>query len=82
MRQFTDDEKQKIKEVVKEGVSVTLDINTLKDGLNETVKEVAEELDVKPTLLKKAIRIAAKSEQEKQKEEFTEIETILDTVNE
>lgn len=82
MRQFNDDEKQKIKEVVKEGVSVTLDINSLKEGLNDTVKDVAEELDIKPTLLKKAIRIAAKSEQEKQKEEFTELEIILNTVNE
>lgn len=82
MRQFNDDEKQKIKEIVKEGVSVTLDINSLKEGLNDTVKDVAEELDIKPTLLKKAIRIAAKSEQEKQKEEFTELEIILNTVNE
>lgn len=82
MRQFNDDEKQKIKEVVKEGVSVTLDINSLKESLNDTVKDVAEELDIKPTLLKKAIRIAAKSEQEKQKEEFSELETILNTVNE
>ena len=79
-RHFNDSEKAKIKQIIHDGVSVTLEINTLKEGLNDTVKYIAEELDIKPTLLKKAIRIAAKSDQERQKEEFDELEAILETV--
>lgn len=79
-RHFSDAEKAKIKQIINDGVSVTLEINTLKEGLNDTVKHIAEELDIKPTLLKKAIRIAAKSDQERQKEEFDELEAILETV--
>lgn len=79
-RHFSDAEKAKIKQIINDGVSVTLEINTLKEGLNDTVKFIAEELDIKPTLLKKAIRIAAKSDQERQKEEFDELEAILETV--
>lgn len=79
-RQFSDSEKAKIKQIINDGVSVTLEINTLKEGLNDTVKFIAEELDIKPTLLKKAIRIAAKSDQDRQKEEFDELEAILAAV--
>lgn len=79
-RQFSDAEKAKIKQIINDGVSATYEINTLKEGLNDTVKHIAEELDIKPTLLKKAIRIAAKSDQERQKEEFDELEAILETV--
>jgi hypothetical protein len=79
-RHFNDSEKAKIKQIINDGVSVTLEINTLKEGLNDTVKHIADELDIKPTLLKKAIRIAAKSDHERQKEEFDELEAILETV--
>lgn len=80
-RIFTDAERTKIKQLIIEGVHTTSEIDALKGGLSDTVKAIAEELDIKPTLLKKAIRVAAKANQEKQREEFDELEAILETVS-
>lgn len=80
-RTFSDAERTQIKQLITEGVHVTGEIDALKGGLNDTVKAIAETLDLKPTLLKKAIRVAAKANREKQREEFDELEFILDTVS-
>ncbi len=80
-RVFSDAERTKIKQIITEGVHVENEIETLKGGLTDTVKAVAEELDIKPALLKKAIRIAAKANREKQRQEFDELEAILETVS-
>lgn len=78
-RIFSDSEKTKIKQIVTEGIHVTSEIETLKGGLNDTVKALATELDIKPTILKKAIRVAYKSQQEQQREDFNELEAVLET---
>ncbi len=80
-RVFSDVERTKIKQIITEGVHVTNEIEALRGGLNDTVKVVAEELDIKPALLKKAIRIAAKANREKQREELDELEAILESVS-
>lgn len=80
-RIFSDVERTKIKQIITEGVHTTNEIEALRGGLNDTVKAVAEELDIKPALLKKAIRIAAKANREKQREEFDELEAILESVS-
>jgi len=79
-RAFTDDERTKIKQLITEGVQITSDIDALKGGLSDTVKAIAEELELKPMLLKRAIRTAAKANRDKQRMEFDELEIILDTV--
>lgn len=78
-RVFSDSEKAKIKQIVTEGINVTSEIDTLRGGLNDTVKALADELDIKPSILKKAIRVAYKSQQEQQREEFNELEAVLET---
>ena len=77
---FGDPEKIKIKQIVSEGVTVMQEIQTLQEGLNETIKAVAEELEVKPAILKKAIKLAHKAEFGKAQQDHELLETILTTV--
>ena len=71
-------EQAKIKQIVAEGVTVLQEIQDLTEGLNETIKAVAEELDVKPSVIKKAIRIAQKDTWDQVFREFDDLETIVD----
>jgi predicted regulator of amino acid metabolism with ACT domain len=71
-------EQAKIKQIVAEGVTVMSEISDLQEGLNETIKAVAEELEVKPSVIKKAIRIAQKDKWDSVWKEFDDLETIVD----
>ena len=73
-------EQAKIKQVVAEGCTVMQEIQDLTEGLNDTIKAVAEELEVKPAILKKAIKLAHKAEFGKEKQDHELLETILETV--
>jgi hypothetical protein len=59
---FNGDQKIKLIQIINEGMQVTQEIETLTGGLNDTIKAVAEELEIKPGVLKKAIKIAHKAE--------------------
>jgi len=71
-------EQAKIKQIVSEGVTVMQEISDLQEGLNETIKAVAEELEVKPGVIKKAIKIAQKGEWDQVLSEFDDLESIVD----
>jgi predicted regulator of amino acid metabolism with ACT domain len=71
-------EQAKIKQIVAEGVTVMQEIQDLSEGLAETIKAVAEELEVKPSVIKKAIRIAQKDQWDQVFREFDDLETIVD----
>lgn len=71
-------EQAKIKQIVSEGVTVMSEISSLQEGLNETIKAVAEELEVKPSVIRKAIRIALKDQWDQVFREFDDLETIVD----
>jgi predicted regulator of amino acid metabolism with ACT domain len=75
---FGDPERAKIKQIVAEGVTVMQEISDLTEGLNDTIKAVAEELDVKPSVIRKAIRIAQKDTWDQVFREFDDLETIVD----
>jgi len=77
---FNGDQKIKLTKIINEGMQVTHEIETLTDGLNDTIKAIAEELEIKPAVLKKAIRIAHKAEFGKAKQDHELLETILETV--
>lgn len=77
-RMFSGDEKAKIKKLFTEGIQVMSEVNALNEGLSETIKAIAEELDMKPGVLKKALRIAFKNEFEKEQTAFTEVEEVLE----
>jgi len=56
------------------------EIDTLQGGLNDTIKAVAEELEVKPAILKKAIKLAHMATFGQEKQDHETLETILETV--
>jgi hypothetical protein len=71
------EEKTKLERLINEGSTVLREIEDLQEGLKETVKAVAEELDIKPSIISKAIKIAHKDNWKVHEEEWDEIETIL-----
>ena len=77
-RMFSPDEKNKIKKLFGEGIQVLGEVAALSEGLTETVKAIAEELDMKPATLKKALKIAYKNEFAKHQEGLTEVEEVLE----
>ena len=79
-RTFNQEAKVKLTQLINEGMSVLQEVETLNEGLNDTVKAIAEELEVKASVLKKAIRIAHKQRLNETNEENEELNTILETV--
>jgi len=77
-KSFGAPEQAKIKQIVAEGVTVMQEIQDLTEGLNDTIKAVAEELEVKPAIIRKAIRIAMKDQWDQVYREFDDLETIVD----
>lgn len=79
-RVFTADQTKKLEQIINEGMQVTLEVETLTGGLNDTIKAVAEELEIKPGILKKAIRIAHKAEFGRTQDDHELLEQILTQV--
>lgn len=79
-RTFTGEAKIKLTQLVNEGMAVMHEIETLQSGLSDTVKAVAEELEVKPGVLKKAIRIAHKASLGQTNKEHEELNNVLEAV--
>jgi hypothetical protein len=77
---FNGEQKIKLTQIINEGMQVTQEIETLTGGLNDTIKAIAEELEIKPGVLKKAIKLAHKAEFGKAKQDHELLETILETV--
>jgi len=79
-RVFTAEQTKKLEQIINEGMAVTFEIETLTTGLNDTVKAIAEELEIKPGILKKAIKIAHKAEFGRTQDDHSLLEQILTTV--
>lgn len=79
-RTFNQDAKIKLTQLVNESLSVLQEVETLQGGLNDTIKAVAEELEIKPSVLKKAIKIAHKAKLNETNKEHDDVNTILTTV--
>ena len=79
-RTFNAEATVKLKQLINEGISVLQEVETLNEGLNDTVKAIAEELEIKPSILKKAIKVAYKQTLNNTNEENEELNTILETV--
>ena len=74
---FSSEDIIRIKQLISEGCQVNQEIDDLKEGLRDTVKAVAEEIDVKPSQLNRAIRVAPKQNFHEEREALDEIEDIL-----
>lgn len=79
-KSFNGEQKIKLTQIINEGMAVLHEIDTLQGGLTDTIKAIAEELEIKPAVLKKAIRVAHKAEFGKTKQDQELLETILETV--
>ena len=79
-RVYGPDEKGKLERIIAEGVSIMQEVDDLQAGLKDTVKHIAEELNVKPALITKAIKVAYKRDWDKHVDDFEDLETIVSTV--
>ena len=79
-RTFNGDAKIKLTQLINEGMSVMHEIDTLNGGLNDTIKAIGEELEIKPSTLKKAIKIAHKASLGQTNKDHEELNTILEVV--
>jgi len=79
-RSFNGPEKAKLTQIVNEGIIVLEEIDALNAGLKDTIDAIAEELDIKPSLLKKAIKLAQKGKFTEATEDYETVTDILETV--
>ena len=76
-RMYGPEEKAKLERLITEGGNVLREVEDLKEGLKETVKAVAEELQIKPSVINKAISIVHKDNWKDHEQEWNDIEMIL-----
>ena len=79
-RMFSSEQKAKLTQIINEGITIMQEVEDLNAGLSDTIKAVAEEMEIKPSVLKKAIRVAHKMELGKTQQEQELLENILTTV--
>ena len=69
-RVFSAEEKAKLIQLINEGITVMQEVDDLNEGLSDTVKAIAEEMQIKPTVLKKAMRTTYKADFDKHRDEY------------
>jgi hypothetical protein len=79
-RMFSAEQKAKLTQIINEGMTIMQEVEDLNAGLADTIKAVAEEMEIKPAILKKAIRVAFKSKLGDENADHEELNTILETV--
>ena len=76
-------DKARVQNLINSGIDTMREIATLKEGLKDTVSAVAEEMDLKPAVLNRAIKMAYRSAAKNQnviedaQEELDTVETLL-----
>jgi len=79
-RMFSTEQKAKLTQLFNEGIAVMTEVEDLSAGLSDTIKAVAEELEIKPGILKKALKVAQKSKFGDTDADHETLRDILDTV--
>lgn len=77
-RSYGPEEKRKLEQLINDGVDILHEIEALQGGLKDTVKAVAEELDIKPSIINKAIKIAQTGKWAEVYDDFDNLESIID----
>lgn len=80
VRMYTPEQKNKLTQLFTESIAVMQEVEDLSEGLSDTIKAVAEELEIKPALLKRAVKIAQKSKFTEVNEDNDTIADLLETV--
>lgn len=79
-RTFNGGAKVKLMQLFNDSQTTLREIEDLTGGLNDTIKSIAEELEIKPGLLKKAVKIAYKANLGDTNKDHSELNAILETV--
>lgn len=79
-KMFSSEQKAKLTQLMNEGIQVLQEVEDLNAGLSDTIKAIAEELEIKPAILKKAIKIAQKSKFTDTNADHETLTDILETV--
>lgn len=77
-RSFNSEDIAKLKQLFTEGMRVMREMEDLREGLKDTVKSIAEEMDMKPATLSKALKIAHKNALKDEQESFAGVEEVLE----
>jgi len=77
MRNLTTEEKEMLKHVLDQGVNTLQEIKEMRDSMKEDVAAVAEKLEIKPSLINKAIRSAHKRNLSEEKNALSDVEDLL-----
>ena len=77
VKNFNDSEKQKLIQIISQGSQVLGEVDDLRSGLRDTVKSIAEELELKPALINKAISIAHKGNYQNISDDMDTLDSIL-----
>ena len=77
VKNFNDSEKQKLIQIITQGSQVLGEVDDLRTGLRDTVKSIAEELELKPALINKAISIAHKGNYQDISDNMDMLDSIL-----
>ncbi len=68
---------RRIKSFIDSGLAVVQQVEDLNAGLKDTAKTIAEEINIKPAVLMKALRVAFKASISEEKTRYEHVETIL-----
>jgi hypothetical protein len=80
-RNFNPEERAKLKSLFTESLGVMTEIEVLSGGLNDTISAIADEMQIKPSLLKKAIKMAQKRDYDRARDDLDMIESILNSTD-
>ena len=80
IRHYSQDDIARLRELMREGCTVYREVEDLQGGLNDTIKSIAEEMNIRPAVLKKAVRTAYKNNLGEERSKFEELEDILQTL--
>jgi hypothetical protein len=80
-RNFNPEERAKLKNLIKEAIGVHMEVETLSGGLKDTVKAIADEMQIKPGVLNRAIKMAYSKNFDQAREDMDIVESILNATD-
>lgn len=75
--ELSGEDTRRVKSFIDQGLPILQQIEDLQGGLKDTAKTIGEEINVKPALLMKALRVAFKASIAEEKSKYEGVETLL-----
>ena len=77
VKNFNDSEKQKLIQIISQGSQVLGEVDDLRTGLRDTVKSLSQELEIKSSLINKAIAIVHKGSYQNLSDDMDTLDSIF-----